>query len=366
MKTVTEQAYGKINLYLDVLGKREDGYHDIESVMQTVSLCDTVTITEAEGVSMTCSDPTLTCGEDNLCMKAARAFFSVYPAKGGGCRIELTKTLPREAGLGGGSADAAAVLRALNRMHGEPFSSETLCAIGAKIGADVPFCVQGKGAALAEGIGEILSPFPALPDCHIVITNGIGKVSTPRAYRALDETAPTAKGNLNALKTAMKTGDLKGCGSALYNRFEDALPVSRTVVDLLLALGAEGARMTGSGAAVFGLFSQKEKAAHACAVLETAGLKAYLAWPVRYGQSKKMKIPMTSKELYDRIDSLTHDISFVYRGKMGGIVPLSRNSIFLYFGGETRIQANSVEAAMTIPFVDGKTLDEVAEELYVE
>ncbi|MBQ4065951.1 MAG: 4-(cytidine 5'-diphospho)-2-C-methyl-D-erythritol kinase [Clostridia bacterium] len=280
MRTVTEQAYGKINLYLDVLGKREDGYHNIESVMQTVSLCDTVTVTEADDVSMTCTDPTLTCGEDNLCIKAARAFFSAYPVEGGGCRIALTKTLPREAGLGGGSADAAAVLRALNRLHGEPFSTEALCAIGAKIGADVPFCVQGKGAALAEGIGEILSPFPSLPDCHIVISNGIGRVSTPRAYRTLDETAPTATGDLNALKTAMKSGDLKECGTALYNRFEDAHPVSRTVVSLLDALGAEGARMTGSGAAVFGIFSEKEKASHACTVLEVAGLKAYLSMPV--------------------------------------------------------------------------------------
>jgi 4-diphosphocytidyl-2-C-methyl-D-erythritol kinase len=279
MRSVTEKAYGKINLYLDVLGKREDGYHNIESVMQTVSLCDTVTVTEAENVSMTCSDPTLTCGEDNLCMKAARAFFKAYGAEGG-CSIHLEKNLPREAGLGGGSGDAAAVLRALNRLCGEPFSAEMLCAIGAKIGADVPFCVKGQGAALAEGIGEVLSPFPSLPACHLVITNGIGKVSTPRAYGLLDTLSPTEQGDLSALKTAMEKGSVSDIGAALYNRFEDALPVSRTVVGLLLALGADGARMTGSGAAVFGIFYQKEKAAHACAVLETAGLKAYLAKPI--------------------------------------------------------------------------------------
>ncbi len=280
MRTVTEQAYGKINLYLDVLGRREDGYHNIESVMQTVSLCDTVTVTEAVGISMTCTDSTLTCGEDNLCIKAARAFFKAFPQKRGGCRIALTKTLPREAGLGGGSADAAAVLRALNRIYGKPLSAETLRAVGGKIGADIPFCLKGKGAALATGIGEILSSFPSLPDCHIVITNGIGKVSTPRAYALLDTLPPVVMRDRYTLEEAMTKGSLPEIGFALYNRFEDAHPASRTVVSLLEALGAEGARMTGSGAAVFGLFSQKEKAAHACEVLEAAGLKAYLARPV--------------------------------------------------------------------------------------
>jgi len=278
MKCVTEFAYGKINLYLDVLGRREDGYHDIQSVMQTVSLHDTLTVIEAEDITMTCSDPTLTCGEDNLCLKAARAFFAAYGT--GGCRIDLDKTLPREAGMGGGSADGAAVLRALNRLHGQPFSAESLCAIGAKIGADVPFCVLGRGASLAEGIGERLSPFPSLPACHLVIVGGATKVSTPMAYRLLDTLSPTKRGDFDAFAAAMKRGDLAAIGKTLYNRFEDAVPESRPAIALLLKNGAYGARMTGSGAAVFGLFSEKTKADEACLALRSASYTAVPASPL--------------------------------------------------------------------------------------
>ncbi len=278
MKTITEIAYGKINLYLDVLGKRVDGYHDIVSVMQTVSLYDTVTVTEAKDCTMTCTDPTLTCGEDNLCLRAARAFFAAYGR--GGCRIALHKRLPREAGLGGGSADGAAVLRGLNRLYGNPFSTEELSRIGAEIGADVPFCVKGQGAAKAEGIGEQLSPFLSLPSCHLVITNGVGSISTPQAYRMLDAIPASQCGDMNAFEMAMREGDLSKIGAALYNRFEDAVPQSRTIVSLFLALGAEGARMTGSGAAVFGIFSDRSDAEAACRALEAKGLQAHLAKPI--------------------------------------------------------------------------------------
>lgn len=278
MNHVTELAYGKINLYLDVLGRREDGYHDIRSVMQTVSLFDTVTISEAEEVSMTCSDPTLTCGEDNLCLKAARGFFAAYGR--GGCRIHLNKTLPRQAGMGGGSADGAAVLRGLNRLYGEPFSTEKLCAIGAGIGADIPFCVLGQGAALAEGIGERLSPFPSLPACHLVIVGGTSKVSTPKAYGILDTLPPTRQGNFNTFAAAMKKGDLTAIGQSLYNRFEDAVPSCRPVIELLYQEGACGARMTGSGATVFGLFADAAEAEAVCLVLRRAGYTAITATPI--------------------------------------------------------------------------------------
>lgn len=278
MNHVTELAYGKINLYLDVLGRREDGYHDIQSVMQTVSLFDTVTVTKAEEVSMTCSDPTLTYGEDNLCIKAARAFFAAY--RDGGCRIHLNKTLPRQAGMGGGSADGAAVLRGLNRLYGEPFSTEKLCAIGAKIGADIPFCVLGRGAALAEGIGERLSPFPSLPACHLVIVGGSSKVSTPNAYRILDTLPPTRQGDFDAFAAAMKKGDLTAIGQSLYNRFEDAVPSCRPVIELLGQKGACGARMTGSGATVFGLFADANEAEAACLALRRAGYTAITATPI--------------------------------------------------------------------------------------
>lgn len=278
-RTVTEAAYGKINLYLDVLGKRPDGYHEIRSVMHTVSLCDTVIVRlEEKERRMTCSDPTLTCGEDNLCLRAARAFFEAVGSEEG-CFIHLEKRLPREAGLGGGSADAAAVFRALNTLYGHPLTTEELIAVSAAVGADVPFCLVG-GCALAEGIGEILSPFPSLPPCHLVISGGIGHVSTPEAYRKIDTTPPSRHGSFEAFAEAMNNKELNAVAETLYNRFEDTLPSCREVKALLTEAGAGGALMTGSGAAVFGLFETEEGAKAAQAVLLEQGLSAFLATPI--------------------------------------------------------------------------------------
>ena len=278
MTTIFEPAYAKLNLTLDVLGKREDGYHNLKSVMQTVSLHDILTVTKAETVSMTCSDPTLSCGEDNLCLKAARAFFAAYGP--GGCHIHLEKNLPREAGMGGGSADGAAVLRALNRLYGHPYSPESLCALGAGIGADVPFCVLGRGAALAEGIGEQLSSFPSLPPCYLVIASGAKGVSTPEAYHLLDTLPPKETGSFDTFAAAMKEGDLTAIGHALYNRFEDVTPSCRPVIELFEQNGACGARMTGSGSAVFGLFRDPETAGKACQILRKASYTATLQTPI--------------------------------------------------------------------------------------
>lgn len=275
---ITEKAYAKINLYLDVLNKREDGYHNILSVMTEVksdSFYDTVTVRKAENRSMTCSDPTLTVGDDNLCLKAAKAFFGALGSDDG-CFIELEKHLPREAGLGGGSSDAAAVLRALNRLYDEAFTTDELCKIGAKIGADVPFCVVG-GTMLAEGIGEILSPFPSLPDCHIVISGGVGKVSTPEAYRVIDNTPPSARGDINALRKSIEQGSLAEIGKHLYNRFEDTLPSCREVKKCFTENGALGTLMSGSGSAVFGLFDTEKNAKSAQNGLILAGFSAFLA-----------------------------------------------------------------------------------------
>ena len=274
MKTITKKAYAKINLYLDVTNKREDGYHNILSVMHTVGIYDTVTVKRASDISMICSDPTLSVGDDNLCIKAARAFFDAAKIKDG-CFIELEKHLPREAGLGGGSADAAAVLKALNDLYGEIFCEGELCAIGARIGADVPFCVRG-GSALAEGIGEILSPFPLLPPCHIVVCEGKEKVSTPLAYQKLDGIAPSKTGDIVRLKSAMEKNDLGAIGKALYNRFEDIYPDCSLLKSVMTESGAEGALMSGSGSAVFGLFSKKTDAERAYGKLVSSSIKAFL------------------------------------------------------------------------------------------
>lgn len=279
LTAVTESAYGKINLYLDVLGKRPDGYHNIQSVMHTVSLCDTVTVRwHPTDRTMTCTDPTLTCGNDNLCLKAANAFWAALDRRDG-CRIHLDKKLPREAGLGGGSADAAAVLRALNRLTFFPFTTEALCGIGAKIGADVPFCVTG-GASLAEGIGDCLSDVPSLPPCYLVISGGIGSMSTPEAYRRIDLLPPSRIGNYPAFACALASGNLAEIGRTLYNRFEDAVPSASVVKTILCNNGAAGALMTGSGTAVFGLFASRASAEVACQALVRESLSAFLCEPM--------------------------------------------------------------------------------------
>ena len=278
MKKTTEKAYAKINLYLDVVGKRPDGYHDILSVMQTVDLFDTVTVRLSDVVNMTCTDESLSCGEDNLCIKAARAFFDAL-GESGGCNIHLEKHLPMQAGLGGGSSDGAAVLRALNRLYGSPFSRERLCDIGKRIGADVPFCVAG-GTRLAEGIGEILSPYPEMPDCYIVISGGVGHVSTPEAYRLIDSTPPSSSGNIEKMTDSLKKGDLTGIASSLYNRFEDTLVECRTVKNILLSNNALGALMSGSGSAVFGIFYSEQEARRAVEALKDSSLTAFLCRPI--------------------------------------------------------------------------------------
>lgn len=275
--SVIEEAYAKINLYLAVIGKRRDGYHNIRSVMQTVSLHDTLNVRlSASEITMTCSDPTLGCDASNLCVRAAKAFSD---AVGGiGADIALTKVIPMQAGLGGGSADAAAVLRALNFLCGHPFSVPELCSIGAGIGADVPFCVAG-GTALAEGTGEPLSPFTALPHCRIVICKGKTAVPTPEAYRKLDQLRAAPTGTFEPFSAAMLTGDINGIGKTLYNRFE-AIDHSEEIRHILSKSGSAGILLSGSGSAVFGLFSRLSAAESAKLQLENAGYTAFVCEPV--------------------------------------------------------------------------------------
>ena len=275
--SVIEEAYAKINLFLEVLGKRENGYHEIRSVMQTVSLHDAVNVRLSEsGISMTCNDPTLGCGDSNLCIKAAKAFSCAYG--GIGAEINLTKVIPMQAGLGGGSADAAAVLRAMNFLCGCPFTVRELCRIGAKVGADVPFCVMG-GTALAEGIGEILTPLPDLPHCRVVICAGMTPVSTPEAYGRIDRLGAPPAGLYPPFEAALESGTAADIGKKLYNRFEDVCP-QPAVKDFMLRSGAYGALLSGSGSAVFGLFQATSAAEKARSALARSGHTAFLCGPV--------------------------------------------------------------------------------------
>lgn len=271
MITLAERAYAKINLTLDVLGKRDDGYHDLRSVMQTVSLCDEITIAVDTGKPwmLTCDAAGIPCDERNLAWKAARVFFDRLGKAPDGVAIRIVKRIPSEAGLAGGSADAAAVLRALNRWAGDPFSEEELCAVGAEVGSDVPFCVLG-GTALAEGRGERLTKLPAAPELDLVICKPPLAFSTPALFRRLDGVAIEERPDTDAMRRAIENGDRERIALLLCNVFEQAVadPQIEEIKRALRSHGARGAIMTGSGSAVFGVFRSSECAKAACEALK--------------------------------------------------------------------------------------------------
>ena len=278
METVSEKALAKLNLYLEITGRRADGYHAIESVMQTVTLADTLSFArrEEEGVEIRTGAPLPTDGE-NLIVRAAQAFFAETGRPFGFC-VLLEKKIPVAAGLGGGSADAAATLRALNRLSGFPLSGKTLGRVAARVGADVPFCLSG-GTALCRGIGEELTPlFPRLSPYAVVAKAGEG-VSTPWAYAAVDCAPQEAAHRPDALLSALASDNLHALAGALYNRFEAVVLPARPAVgelrEKLTRLGAKGVLMSGSGPSVFGLFGQEDYARSAAAALTAQGVQAF-------------------------------------------------------------------------------------------
>ena len=281
--TVTERANAKINLWLDVCAKRPNGYHDIVSVMSEVSLHDTLTATRTDGCDIVLNtDAGLPTDERNLAVRAAKAYFAKTGAPFG-VELTLKKSIPMQAGLGGGSADAAATLKALNALDGARFSTAELAEIGAAVGADVPFCVVG-GTALCRGIGEEITPLcSSLHAALVVAIMGQG-VSTPTAFAALDERFEnyanyTADACPDALASALQNGDISGTVSALFNRFEEVVEPRRPAVSVLktalLENGALGAQMSGSGPAVFGIFPDLATADAAAKALTALGARAF-------------------------------------------------------------------------------------------
>ena len=271
MKRLTLSAPAKINLTLDVVGKREDDdYHLIRTVMQTVTLSDTVTVTRVEepGIFLRLSDKTLPTDRRNTAYAAAKAFWNALPEgeRVGGIDIYIDKKIPQQAGLAGGSADAAAVLRGCNRLWDDPFSTDALCAFAVSIGADVPFCVRG-GAALATGIGEVLEPVKSLPEeLFVVICKPAVSVSTAEAYKAVDTFAGERRLSDEAgMIAALEAGDAAAVGERLYNVFEDVLPLPEVAAirGEMAKFSPLGSRMSGSGSAVFALFAS-EADAKAC------------------------------------------------------------------------------------------------------
>ncbi len=267
---VTRRAPAKINLGLDIVGTRKDGYHLLETVFQTVSIYDTVTVslTAERGIALTCDAPDVPCSEKNIAWKAAKHFLEAAGLKVGAA-IHLEKRIPTQAGMGGGSADAAAVLLALQELTGNPLSMEQLAAIAVKLGADVPFFLYG-GTAYAEGIGESLEQLPELTMKHLVIAKGTAGVSTVEAYHNVDTLENPAHPPVQALRAALKkSASVSEIASLCGNLFESAvmLPEVTQIRTVMKRYGALASVMTGSGAAVFGLFDSAESAERACAAL---------------------------------------------------------------------------------------------------
>lgn len=289
MRSIIEAAPAKINLYLDIESKRKDGYHNIISIMQSVSLCDTITVSAGDtpgGIFVSCDDPTVPGGMENLAYRAAEIFMKMANLS---CRIEIDiqKIIPAAAGLGGGSSDAAAVLRALNKLFKHPFSYDGLCRMGLKIGADVPFCVTG-GCALATGVGEVLKKQPVMPMANIVISCAGQKINTPEAYKRLDAMygnfqARSTTGGYNVMLAASEASDLRGVVGELYNIFESCVlpghPEANEIKEIMLTSGALGAQMSGSGPAVFGIFSDNGLAEAAVRNLRSRNYNAYTCVP---------------------------------------------------------------------------------------
>lgn len=288
----TERANAKINVYLNVTSRRENGYHEIVSMMQTVSLCDLVAVDFQKGkntsIDLSVSgNPDLPTDRSNLCHRAAERFLDAA-GLAGEVSIALEKRIPMAAGLAGGSADAAAVLRALNALCGKPFDRDRLCAVGAELGADIPFCIVG-GSALVGGIGDRMEAIPPMPDGILLVACGGEGVSTPWAYGALDArydrfvNPPALDPRPRAILEAWGAGDLVGSCPHFFNLFEEVVPAERPTVqkikETMTAGGAIRAMMSGSGPSVFGIFRDEPSAKAVEDALRADGISAFLCRP---------------------------------------------------------------------------------------
>jgi 4-diphosphocytidyl-2-C-methyl-D-erythritol kinase len=267
--TETSLAYAKINISLDIVAKMADGFHDLKMVMQTVGLSDEITIkcekrtTQNNEITVDAGLPYLPGNERNIAVKAAMAFFSHTGITGYNTDIRIKKNIPVCAGLGGGSADAACVLRMLDRMFETGLGREALEKLGGTIGSDVPFCIDG-GTKLVQGRGDILTDLPQIPKCGIVICKPSFSCSTPELFGYVKCEKIRARPDTDGLIQALRDGDPGGVARRMYNVFEDIMPRGKPDINeikgILLDNGALGAVMTGSGPAVFGLFDSGSSA----------------------------------------------------------------------------------------------------------
>ena len=284
------EAHAKINLGLDVTGRREDGYHLVRMIMQALELHDTLHFekTERPGVQLETDVPGLAVDRSNLIVRAAELLFETY-APGKGVRIQLEKKIPLAAGLAGGSTDAAAALRGINELYQLGLDDAELCRLGVQLGADIPYCIMG-GTALSEGIGEVLTPLPDLPFCYIVLGKPEEGMSTAQAYRELDSMTDIRHPDIGGQIRALQEGDLTGVTERLGNVLEPVTlshqPEVDTIRNILLEAGAAGACMSGSGPTVFGIFTEEKKALKACSVLkQEPSREVILTTPAQNGRN---------------------------------------------------------------------------------
>ena len=285
MTTIYEGAYAKINLTLDVLNKRMDGYHDLKSVMQTISIRDDIEIDVDTGKpwALHCTNASIPTDARNLAWKAAEVFCEAAKIDPNGIEICITKRIPTEAGLGGGSADAGAVLRALNRHYGSPFSILALAELGSLVGSDVPFCTL-CGTAMVEGRGELLRKLPDMPDCCFVVCKPDFSASTPELYNKIDQSVIGKRPDHQAMESALLAGDLAQVAMNVYNVFDPIVTKEHLELNYIKSIfnsyGAIGYQMTGSGSAVFAIVPDFEIAAVICNMLKDNYPQVFIAKPI--------------------------------------------------------------------------------------
>ena len=256
---IQEKAYAKLNISLDIAGRRDDGYHDMVMVMQTVSLADDICIefTDDDEIKADTGISYIPQGDQNLGVKAAKQFFDSSGIKTHGMKIHMKKTIPVGAGMAGGSADGAAVLRALNREYGYPLDNDSLLRAAAKVGSDVAFCTLG-GTALAKGRGEILTSLEEFPQCAILIAKPTFSISTPELFKAIDKSRIKTHPDTEGIIKALESGNLDDVCRRMYNVFEEVhdrrLKVVTEIKNTMMQYGTKGTIMTGTGSAVFGVY----------------------------------------------------------------------------------------------------------------
>lgn len=280
------KAFAKINLMLDIVATRTDGYHDLFMIMQSIGIYDTITVsqTKSKKITITCNIDDIPLDEHNIAYKAADAFFKAVKIKNKGINIDIVKRIPHAAGLAGGSADGAGVLVALNKLCGTGLTDDELCEIGVKIGADVPFCIKG-GTLLAQGIGDVLNKVKPLRKCYILIAKPDCGVNTGYAYKQFDACGKVHTPDKFGMLCAMQGRDLADISSRMENVFEQFIAVDNKVEikNIMRENGSLGVCMSGSGPTVFGIFADKEKAMQASSQLKNLAKDIAVTTPVSKG-----------------------------------------------------------------------------------